>query len=195
MMMERKLAEDTVNEVFSLYEKFGSLNYIGEQLSQVEHMCQSAQFAEEEGYDEEVILAALFHDIGHLCEFIMPVSHMEDGIGVADHELIGHQLLVGKGFSIRITDLVRSHVSAKRYLTCRNPEYLEHLSSASKKTLEHQGGPMNHEEAVEFESDPLFELYLKMRTWDDNAKITGIPIPDMGHYRDMAIRHLTSKHN
>jgi predicted HD phosphohydrolase len=54
---------------------------------------------------------------------------------------------------------------------------------------------MNHEEAVEFESDPLFELYLKMRTWDDNAKITGIPIPDMGHYRDMAIRHLTSKHN
>jgi predicted HD phosphohydrolase len=86
-------------------------------------------------------------------------------------------------------------VSAKRYLTCRNPEYLEHLSSASKKTLEHQGGPMNHEEAVEFESDPLFELYLKMRTWDDNAKITGIPIPDMGHYRDMAIRHLTSKHN
>ena len=72
--MKQQEVEQTVDEIFELYQKYGDEDYIGEPVSQLEHMCQCAQLAEQEGYDEDVILAAFFHDIGHLCEHIMPVA-------------------------------------------------------------------------------------------------------------------------
>ena len=187
--MEKEEAEIIVDEIFSLYERHGNADYIGEPVSQLEHMCQAAELAEEEGYDDEVVLAAFFHDIGHLCEFIMPVELMK-GVGVLDHESIGQEYLVKKGFSERVAKLVRSHVEAKRFLTFRYPEYFEKLSEASKITLEHQGGRMNEEEAAAFETDPMFDLFIKMRTWDDLAKITNKELPDLNKYRQMAVLHL-----
>ncbi|MCF8213838.1 MAG: HDIG domain-containing protein [Chitinophagaceae bacterium] len=187
--MIKEEAEKIVNEIFSLYENHGNADYIGEPVSQLEHMCQAAQLAEEEGYDDEVVLAAFFHDIGHLCEFIMPVELME-GVGVLDHESIGQAYLVNKGFSERVAKLVRSHVEAKRFLTFKFPEYFEKLSDASKLTLQHQGGRMNAEEAEAFETDPMFELFIKMRTWDDFAKITNKALPDLNRYKQMAVLHL-----
>ena len=187
--MKKEEAEIIVDEIFSLYENHGNADYIGEPVSQLEHMCQAAQLAEEEGHDDEVVLAAFFHDIGHLCEFIMPVELME-GVGVLDHESIGQEYLVKKGFSERIAKLVRSHVEAKRFLTFRYPEYFEKLSDASKLTLQHQGGRMNAEEAEAFEADPMFDIYIKMRTWDDLAKITNKDLPDLNRYKQMAISHL-----
>lgn len=187
--MEKEEAEIIVDEIFSLYERHGNADYIGEPVSQLEHMCQAAELAEEEGHDDEVVLAAFFHDIGHLCEFIMPVELME-GVGVLDHESIGQEYLVKKGFSERIAKLVRSHVEAKRFLTFRYPEYFEKLSDASKITLQHQGGRMNAEEAEAFEADPMFDIYIKMRTWDDLAKITNKDLPDLNRYKQMAISHL-----
>jgi phosphonate degradation associated HDIG domain protein len=187
--MKKEEAEIIVDEIFSLYERHGNADYIGEPVSQLEHMCQAAELAEEEGYDDEVVLAAFFHDIGHLCEFIMPVELME-GVGVLDHESIGQEYLVKKGFSERIAKLVRSHVEAKRFLTFRFPEYFEKLSDASKITLQHQGGRMNEEEAAAFETDPMFDIFIKMRTWDDLAKITNKELPDLNKYRQMAVLHL-----
>ncbi len=80
--------EQNVDEILSLYKNFGGEDYIGEPVSQIEHMCQCAQLAQKEGHDNEVILAAFFHDIGHLCEHILPVDKM-DNFGIADHEKIG----------------------------------------------------------------------------------------------------------
>jgi phosphonate degradation associated HDIG domain protein len=187
--MKREDAEKIVDEIFSLYENHGNADYIGEPVSQLEHMCQAAQLAEEGGHDEEVVLAAFFHDIGHLCEFIMPVELME-GVGVLDHESIGQEYLVNRGFSERVAKLVKSHVEAKRFLTYKYPDYFEKLSDASKTTLQHQGGRMNAEEAKAFETDPMFNLYIKMRTWDDLAKITNKALPDLNRYKQMAISHL-----
>jgi phosphonate degradation associated HDIG domain protein len=187
--MIREEAEKIVDEIFSLYENHGNADYIGEPVSQLEHMCQAAQLAEEEGHDDEVVLAAFFHDIGHLCEFIMPVELME-GVGVLDHESIGQEYLVNRGFSERVAKLVKSHVEAKRFLTYKYPDYFEKLSDASKTTLQHQGGRMNADEAKAFETDPMFDLYIKMRTWDDLAKITNKALPDLNRYKQMAISHL-----
>lgn len=188
--MTKEEAEKIVTEIFSLYENHGNADYIGEPVSQLEHMCQAAELAEAEGYDDEVVLAAFFHDIGHLCEFIMPVELM-DGVGVLDHESIGQTYLVKRGFSDRVARLVRSHVEAKRFLTFKYPEYFEKLSDASKITLQHQGGRMNTEEAEAFETDPMFDLFIKMRTWDDLAKETNKPLPDLEKYKIKAIAHLT----
>jgi 2-amino-1-hydroxyethylphosphonate dioxygenase (glycine-forming) len=179
----------TVNEVLSLYERFGGEDYIGEPVSQVEHMCQCAQLAEDEGFDEEVILAAFFHDIGHLLEHVMPVEQM-DGFGVVDHEKLGGEYLMQKGFSENITRLVASHVNAKRYLTYKFPQYYEQLSGASKRTLEFQGGVMSVEEAQLFENDPLHSTYIKLRKWDEAAKLEHVPLPALDRYREMMLEHL-----
>ncbi|MGK2862452.1 MAG: HD domain-containing protein [Chitinophagaceae bacterium] len=154
--------EERINEIFELYQKYGDEDYIGEPVSQVEHMCQTAELAEAEGYPEEIILAAFFHDIGHFCEHIMPVKQM-DGFGVVDHEKLGADFLRGKGFSSTIASLVENHVQAKRYLTYHFPSYYEQLSEASNKTLEFQGGMMTLEEAMLFESGNLFDLHIKLR--------------------------------
>lgn len=187
--MEREQAMAIADEIFMLYEQYGEADYIDEPVSQVQHASQAAELAAEEGYDDEMILAAFFHDIGHLTEFIMPVEQM-DGKGVADHEKIGADFLREKGFSEKICRLVQSHVEAKRYLTYRHPDYYEKLSPASKLTLLHQGGVMNETEATEFESDALHPLYIKLRDWDDMAKEMHKPVPALSKYREMAIEHL-----
>ncbi len=181
-----------ISQVFELYERFGSADYIGEPVSQIEHMAQSAQLAEKEGYDEEVILAAFFHDIGHLLAQNTEMDSM-GGYGVKRHEQIGADFLREKGFPERIAKLVENHVQAKRYLTYKYSDYLAKLSEASLKTLEYQGGPMNAEEAIDFEKDPLFEVSLKMRSWDEAAKEENIPVPDLNIYREMAKEVLGSE--
>jgi phosphonate degradation associated HDIG domain protein len=181
-----------ISEVFSLYEQFGDADYIGEPVSQLQHMCQAAQLAEAEGYDEEIILAAFFHDIGHLCEHIMDTVPM-DQYGVADHETIAGNYLRGKGFSGKIAALVENHVQAKRYLTAKTPGYYDKLSTASKQTLSMQGGVMNKEEMEAFEKDPLHPLYIKLREWDDKAKLENQPLPSLEKYKAMAIHHLAGE--
>ncbi len=183
--------EAVADLIIDLYRRFGDEDYIGEPVSQVEHMCQAAELAEAEGYPDEVILAAFFHDIGHLCEHIMPVQQM-DGFGVVDHEKLGADFLRDNGFSETIASLVQNHVQAKRYLTYHFPSYYEQLSEASKKTLSFQGGVMSLEEAMRFESDPLFDLHIKLRRWDEKAKLENKPVPPLQKYRDMALRHLTA---
>jgi phosphonate degradation associated HDIG domain protein len=190
--MELHQAKNTVDEIFDLYEQYGNADYIGEPVSQLEHMSQSAALAMNEGGDEELILAAFFHDIGHLCEFVMPVEKM-DGIGIVDHESIGGQFLLQRGFSERIAKLVQSHVTAKRYLTFKHPDYYNKLSPASKETLAHQGGVMSLAEATDFELDPLHTEYIKMRDWDDRAKETQVPVMDLQYLKELAIKHLTQK--
>jgi len=181
--------EAIVDEVFSLYEKHGDEDYIGEPVSQIEHMSQAAILAEEEGFEEEVILAAFFHDIGHLCASGHEAESM-DGFGNVDHEKLGADYLRERGFSERLATLVESHVVAKRYLTFKYPEYYNKLSDASKATLEFQGGRMTEAEAAEFEKHPDAELFIRLRYWDDKAKETNIPVQNISHLKSLAISHL-----
>ncbi|WPU99960.1 HDIG domain-containing protein [Mucilaginibacter sp. cycad4] len=178
-----------VDEVFSLYEKFGDADYIGEPVSQLEHMSQAATLAEAEGYDDEVVLAAFFHDIGHLCADAEEAGSM-DGMGNVDHERLGADYLLERGFSERVANLVQGHVIAKRYLTYKYPEYYNRLSDASKATLEFQGGVMTAEEAAEFELNQDAELIIRLRYWDDMAKEMHVPVNNVDHLKAIALAHL-----
>ena len=181
--------EQIVAEVIALYEKFGHEDYIGEPVSQIEHMSQAAILAKEEGYDDEVILAAFFHDIGHLCADEGEAESM-DGMGNVDHEKLGADYLLAKGFSSRVAALVQGHVMAKRYLTYNNPDYFNNLSDASKATLEFQGGVMSQAEAQAFELNPDASLIIRMRYWDDMAKQINIPVDNIDYLKGIAIMHL-----
>lgn len=188
-------AQMVADEIVSLFEKFGDQDYIGEPVSQIEHMCQCAALAEEAAADEEVILAAWLHDIGHLYAHAFPDVEVEymDEVGVVDHEMLGAHYLESKGFSKKVCSLVQNHVAAKRYLTYFFPNYYDQLSDASKKTLAIQGGVMTKEEAKAFETDELFNAYLLLRRWDDNAKKQNQPIPSLTHYKQMIIDHLAKQ--
>jgi phosphonate degradation associated HDIG domain protein len=192
-MTEAKAIE-LADEIMILYDIHGGSEYAGEKVSQLEHMVQAAQLAEEKGFDEEVILAAFLHDVGHIAEAAAGENTMDE-FGIKDHESIGADFLKGKGFSAKISRLVASHVNAKRYLTRRDPDYYNQLSEASKRTLEFQGGMMSVEEAESFESDPLFSEIILMRRWDEQAKIEHKPLPDLNRYRTMMVRHLISQKN
>jgi len=162
MPLPTQTPEELADHVFALYEQHGDEDYIGEPVSQLEHMAQAAALAEAEGYDDEVILAAFFHDIGHLCAAGAEVGSM-DGMGNVDHEKLGADYLLEMGFSQRLATLVQSHVVAKRYLTFKNPEYYEKLSPASRVTLGFQGGVMSAEEAAAFEANPDAGLIIRFR--------------------------------
>jgi 2-amino-1-hydroxyethylphosphonate dioxygenase (glycine-forming) len=190
--MKLKQAERIAEEIIDLYSLYGEEEYSGEKVSQLEHMVQAAQLARAEGYNDEVVLAAFLHDVGHIAEKVTESNAM-DGFGIQDHEAIGAAFLTERGFSFRLTRLVESHVAAKRYLTLRESGYHDKLSEASKKTLEFQGGPMSDEEADLLEEDILFREIIQMRRWDEAAKREHMPIPSMDIFRQLIIQHLISQ--
>ncbi|MCU1749520.1 phosphonate degradation HD-domain oxygenase [Pseudomonas sp. 6D_7.1_Bac1] len=181
--------EQVIAEVFGWYERFGDSDYIGEPVSQIEHMSQAAERAMAEGFDNEVVLAAFFHDIGHLC-----AENAENmgGFGVVSHERLGADYLRRLGFSERMARLVEYHVQAKRYLTFKEPGYYERLSEASRRTLEYQGGVMTAAEAQAFERDPLCAISLRMRQWDEQAKAMWVPVIDLEILKEKAGRLLAA---
>ncbi|MDD1016326.1 phosphonate degradation HD-domain oxygenase [Pseudomonas rubra] len=180
-------AEQIVSEVFALYQQHGDEDYIGEPVSQLEHMSQAAQLALAEGYDDEVVLAAFFHDIGHLCG---GAEGNMGGYGAVSHERVGANYLRRCGFSERLAKLVEYHVEAKRYLTLRQPGYYQHLSEASRRTLAYQGGVMSEAEADAFEQDPLCGVSLRMRQWDELAKQREVPVIDLQVLKGKALKLL-----
>ncbi|MFJ2365376.1 phosphonate degradation HD-domain oxygenase [Pseudomonas sp. NPDC087697] len=181
--------EQVIAEVFGWYERFGDSDYIGEPVSQIEHMSQAAERAMAEGFDDEVVLAAFFHDIGHLCA---ANAGSMGGFGVASHERLGADYLRRLGFSERMARLVEYHVQAKRYLTFKEPGYYERLSEASRRTLEYQGGMMTAAEAEAFERDPLCAISLRMRQWDEQAKEMWVPVIDLEILKEKAGRLLAA---
>jgi putative nucleotidyltransferase with HDIG domain len=127
------------NEILDLMTRSGGEQYFGEAVSKLEHAEQCAWQARQAGADEELVLAALLHDIGHLIE--SEFAQRDQRVGVINHDELGAVWLPQRGFSRRLARLVAGHVDAKRYLTATNPAYLERLSPASQETLRLQGSP------------------------------------------------------
>jgi 2-aminoethylphosphonate dioxygenase len=159
----------------SLFSSHGSSDYIGEPVSIVEHSFQAGYFASKDTDDQEVILAAFLHDIGHILGLEANMEMRMGNCGIMDHEKIGGDFLRKCGFPERIAYLVQNHVQAKRYLCFKNPEYFNQLSTASVTTLGYQGGPMNESEAISFEQSDDFQVILKLRSFDESAKVADFP--------------------
>ncbi|MBS1708149.1 MAG: HD domain-containing protein [Armatimonadetes bacterium] len=169
------------DQIVDLLENHGGDLYFGEQVTEKEHALQAAYFAEKDGAKPELVAAALLHDIGHLLHGLGE-DVAEQGID-GKHEDVGAEWLDGH-FAPEIVDCVRLHVDSKRYLTATEPGYLEGLSEASLKSLELQGGPFTADEVKAFEAaEPHFQVALQVRRWDDQAKVVGLEVPGVEHYR------------
>ncbi len=181
-------AESAADELLLLLEGSASAAYYGEPVTQLEHALQRAQLARTAGAGDDVVLAALLHDVGHLLEDETAQRH--DEVGVINHDEVGARFLIEHGVSPYVAELVRGHVDAKRYLTGTNPEYAARLSEASATTLALQGGPMNEAEAASFRADPLFAEKLRLRSWDEQAKRPGWQVAPLETYRPLLVKHL-----
>lgn len=186
--MEHKTPKKICDEIFTLLNNADNQEYIGEEISQLDHALQCARFASDAGYDDETIIAALLHDIGHLSA--PDNTEKMDELGVLKHEQIGAEFLKKRGFPEKVAELVKSHVDAKRYLVFTKPDYYNKLSEASKKTLKYQGGAMTEEEAREFEQDKNFATKIKIREWDERAKQKDMKVYGLESYQSLIIKML-----
>jgi predicted HD phosphohydrolase len=167
--------EAVIVEIRSLFEKFGGGQYtIGEDISQMEHAVQCAMRGLET--DQSLSVAGLLHDIGHLMGMRDELEKMFDSegqdIGAKNHEHIAADWLAEKGFPESVFEPVRMHCDAKRYLMTTDSSYT--VSQASLSTFVHQGGYMSREEIAKFEANPHFEIALRLRRNEENAKIVGV---------------------
>ncbi|MEN3290806.1 MAG: hypothetical protein V7642_59 [Burkholderiales bacterium] len=147
--------------------------YGGEPVTQLEHALQCASLAQGEGAGVELIVAALLHDIYHLA----------DGTNDEEqpHDKMGAQMLAGL-FGPGITEPIRLHVEAKRYLCSVDPHYWAGLSEMSKRSLMWQGGPFSAEQAAAFIRQPYAGDAVRLRRWDDSAKVIGKPTPALDEF-------------
>ena len=162
-----------------IFKRRGSENYLGEKVSMAEHMLQGAALAEASGASDQLVAAILLHDVGHFTSEFGPYSpeDTEDKY----HDTAGGHVLK-PFFPPRISESVRLHVSAKRYLCAKEPAYFNQLSKASVHTLSLQGGPMNAAEIAAFEANPYHQDAVKIRKWDDHGKAVGVEAKSFSDY-------------
>ncbi len=185
-MSAAELTKETiVGFLHDIFTRRGGEEYLGEPVTMAEHMLQGAYFAETEGEDEIIIVATLLHDVGHFTsEFGM--FSMDDTVDKY-HEDAGADILA-QFFPPVVTECVKQHVAAKRYLCATDAAYFGKLSDASVHSLNLQGGPMSEIEVEAFQKHPHLAEVVKVRLFDDRGKEAGLKTPDFAYYAPMVQR-------
>ena len=175
---------DQIEALIELFENKGTAQYGREAVSQADHALQAAGLAEAEGAAPSLVAAALLHDVGHL------LAKDRDADMDDRHEQIGWGYLKSQ-FGAAVAEPVRLHVPAKRYLCAIEPDYFSILSPASVRSLELQGGRLTAEEAAVFETHPYAADAVRVRRWDDRAKVRDLRTKRLGDYaqllRDLSV--------
>jgi len=157
----------------------GAAQYGQEPVSQLEHALQCAALAEKAKAGSALITACLLHDFGHLIHSLGEDCALE---GLDDrHEILGVNLLE-PFFPPVVTEPIRLHVEAKRFLCATEKGYWDRLSPASQRTLDLQGGIFSPAEAEAFRQLPHAAAAVQLRRWDDLAKVPGQLTPDLDHF-------------
>jgi [1-hydroxy-2-(trimethylamino)ethyl]phosphonate dioxygenase len=164
------VGDERVDLVLTTLRARGQEAYLGEPVTVTQHSLQAAHMAEADGSSPELTVAALLHDIGWLLHS-----------GPRPHEERGATFLAAH-FGPTVTEPVRLHVAAKRYLCTIDPDYRTALSAESRRTLGRQGGLLDEEAREAFAADPFAADALRLRSYDDRAKVPGVKTPDLEHY-------------
>lgn len=175
------MSTSIIDEIFGIFREFGSLSY-GEDVSQMEHILQCGHLARKDGAPDALVAAALLHDIG---QFLDDAGHAAEQRGVdARHEETGAAFLAPY-FPSAVTEPVRLHVEAKRYLCAAEPGYAGRLSRASTISLSLQGGAHDASEMAAFLALPGAPDAIRLRGYDDAGKLHDQAVPDLDSYRPL----------
>ena len=159
-----------IDAIAGLFAGPGARDYLGEAVTIGEHMRQAGALAEAAGAPAPLVAAALLHDVGHL----RSETDARHGTGGARW--------LSQWFGPAVTEPVRLHVAAKRYLCAAESGYSGLLSPESVRTLALQGGPMTPEQAAAFEALPHARDAVAVRRWDDEAKDPAVTSPEFAHF-------------
>jgi gamma-butyrobetaine dioxygenase len=178
------------DRIAGLFASAGASDYLGEPVTVAAHLLQSGALAEAAGAAPALVAAALLHDVGHLRGADPRADELEssgrDLMAGADNDHGDRGAAwLAQWFPASVTEPIRLHVGAKRYLCTVEPSYFGRLSQASVYTLSVQGGPMSDEEALEFEHSPWAADAVAVRRWDDLAKDPAADVPGFSHYRPL----------
>jgi gamma-butyrobetaine dioxygenase len=175
-------ADDMAAAMAALFAGEGAAEYLGEPVTQAAHLLQAAALAERDRAGDALIAAALLHDVGHFAGTRGGPEQMR-GTG-GQHESTGAAWLA-RWFGPEVTEPVRLHVAAKRYLCAVEPGYATSLSAASVQSLGVQGGPMRRAELAAFEANRHAAAAVRVRRWDDAAKDPEARVPGFDHFAAM----------
>lgn len=169
----------SIEEIGQLFATRGGEHYTGESVTQLQHALQCATLAELDDADDEMVTAALLHDLGHL---LHETGDAPSRQGIDDiHQFRSLPFLRGT-FGHRVLDPIRLHVDAKRYLCAMREGYFAGLSEGSKRSLGLQGGIYNEGQAEAFISQPGAPAAVRLRLWDDAAKAAAMTTPSLSHF-------------
>jgi gamma-butyrobetaine dioxygenase len=174
--------DDAVQVIADAFASEGAQEYLGEPVTQAAHMLQTAALAERDRAGDALIAAALLHDVGH---FTGIVSGHDPMRGADDRHQESGAFWLAQWFGPQVTEPVRLHVAAKRYLCAVDADYVAALSQASVDALRVQGGPMQAAEIAAFDAEPYAQAALRLRRWDDAAKDPGALFPPFDHFRPL----------
>jgi gamma-butyrobetaine dioxygenase len=185
------MTDPTIDDLLALYRSPSAQTRYDESVTEVEHALQAAALAEEAGADESLIAAALLHDVGHLLlrdhvpiREALEVDHRHEEAGADALEAL---------FGPAVAEPVRLHVAAKRYLCAVEPGYHDRLSPASIRSLAVQGGPMTEAEAETCAARPYAEEAVRVRRWDEEAKVEGRAVPSLDNW-ELLLHSLAGGH-
>lgn len=168
-----------IAKLAQIYAEQATKRYGLSDVSQLQHALQSATMAEAEGASETLIVAALLHDVGHM---IHELGEDPAKSGIDDsHEERAAQWLA-QHFEPEVTEPIRLHVAAKRYLCATDPTYFGKLADDSVRSLALQGGPFSDDEVAEFEKGPHYRDAVRLRLLDDRAKDPNASTPAFEHF-------------
>lgn len=181
--LEAPMHDPRFTQITALITRFGALHY-GEAVTQLGHVLQCGQLAVNAGEDDAMIVAALLHDIG---QFIDDAGNAAHAMGLdARHEIHGADYLT-RWFGPEVTEPVRLHVAAKRYLCATVPGYAGQMSGASQHSLTLQGGAMDAREIAAFTANPWFATAVRLRHYDDGGKCVDWQVPDLASHHDRMV--------
>ncbi len=169
----------SLDDIARLFAERGHEQYSGEPVTQLEHALQTAALAESEDADDALVTASLLHDLGHLLHDLGDTPSLR---GVDDvHQYRALPFLRGL-FADTVLAGIKLHVDAKRYLCAIDSGYYAALSDDSKRSLALQGGVFGDGQAVVFIAQPGAADAVRLRRWDDMAKVAGRPTPTLEHF-------------
>jgi predicted HD phosphohydrolase len=165
-----------IDHLLGLIESMEQHSY-GERVDMLRHSLQTAAWARAAGGSDELVLAGLLHDIGHLLG--------DAGAwGLPDHAEVGARALQ-QWLPPAVVEPIRAHVAAKRFLVATDAQYHDQLSEASRESLREQGGAFTPAECERFVAEPHADAAVTLRRHDDDGKVDGLEVPSLESYRPL----------
>ncbi|MEM7119778.1 MAG: hypothetical protein AAF563_00800 [Pseudomonadota bacterium] len=174
--------DNVVDKLEALFTAIAGTSYLGEPVTIAEHMLQSAACAQRDGADDALIAAALLHDVGY---YVDPAPDNDNEMDLRKRHDLAAARILAPVLPAGVTEPIRLHADAKRYLCAIEPDYYDKLSDASKHTMRMQGGIMSADEAKAFANLPFCDDAVRLRRWDDEGKAPETAVPGFEAYRVM----------